>query len=176
MGICYNGYVKPYLWMKMMRSRVERRRAKWVVTTVLAAIYFVVAKFGLSLAHTTRQITAVWPASGLALVVLLVLGYSYWPAIAIGAFAANWSDNEPLLVALAIAGGNALEAMAGAWIVRRLGQGGSRMETPSGSRSYRGGGVIGLNGGSHRWFHELGARKGDSLGQVGGELDDVVGW
>lgn len=116
--------------MEKLPLWVRQERGYWLRLPAITVIYFMTAKFGLSLAHTTRQITAVWPPSGLALVVLLLLGYSYWPAIVLGAFAANWSDNEPVLVAAVIAVGNTLEAVAGAWIVKRLGNGGRRMNTP----------------------------------------------
>src|SRR5262249_59820982 len=44
-----------------------------------------------------------------------------WPGIALGAFLANLTTpHETLLVACGIATGNTLEALAGAWLLRRL--------------------------------------------------------
>jgi integral membrane sensor domain MASE1 len=129
--------------MDRLRGWKRRGRVYWLNLPVLAGLYFVTARFGLSLAHATRQITAVWPASGLALVALLLLGYSYWPAIVVGALIANWSDKEPLLVALAIAAGNTLEAVVGVWVVRRLSHGNSRVNTPQAAGAIGLGAILG---------------------------------
>lgn len=45
-----------------------------IIITSVAVFYFVTAKFGLLLAFSTQQVTAVWPASGIALVALLLFG------------------------------------------------------------------------------------------------------
>lgn len=97
---------------------------------LLAVVYIVAAKLGLSLAYTTRQITTVWPPTGIALVALLVMGWRYWPGVAAGAFIANLLTNEPVLVAAGIAVGNTLEALAGAGLLKRLGRFRNVMETP----------------------------------------------
>ena len=86
----------------------------------LAILYVVAAKLGLSLALTVKQITTVWPPSGLALVALVVYGYRMWPGVFIGALVANLLTAEPLGVATGIAVGNTLEAVVGALLVRRV--------------------------------------------------------
>jgi integral membrane sensor domain MASE1 len=79
----------------------------------LAAIYYWAAKLGLSMATLAEQVTLVWPPTGIALVALLLFGYRAWPGIALGAFLANATTNEPPLVACGIAVGNTLEALLG---------------------------------------------------------------
>ena len=96
-----------------------RRRAALVAVT--AALYFTAASFGLRLAFEVEQVTLVWPATGVALAALLLLGRGVWPGIALGAFAANLAVNEPLLTAAGVAAGNTLEAVLAAWILTRLG-------------------------------------------------------
>jgi PAS domain S-box-containing protein len=87
----------------------------------LAAVYFYAAKLGLSLATIAPQVTIVWPPTGIALAALLLFGYRWWPGVALGAFLANATTPEtPLPVALGIAVGNTLEALLGAWLLRRL--------------------------------------------------------
>jgi signal transduction histidine kinase len=86
----------------------------------LAIIYFLAAKLGLLLAFVAEQVTAVWPPTGIALAVLLRYGYRLWPGVFLGAFFANLNANAPLVVAAAIAMGNTLEALAGAWMLRRI--------------------------------------------------------
>jgi len=86
----------------------------------LAAAYFATAKLGFSLAFVAEQVTIVWAPTGISLAALLLFGYRYWPGIAIGAFLANATANEPLAVAGGIALGNTLEAVVGAWLLRRV--------------------------------------------------------
>ncbi len=87
---------------------------------VLALIYIVAAKLGLSFAYSTEQVTVIWPPTGIALAVLLIFGYRYWPGIFIGAFIANFLTNETAPVAIGIAAGNTLEALAGSYLLRRF--------------------------------------------------------
>ncbi len=88
---------------------------------IVALVYVLVAKFGLSLAYVTPQVTTVWPATGIALALLLLFGYRFWPGIFLGAMVANGLTHEPLLVATGIAVGNTLEAVVGTFWLRRLG-------------------------------------------------------
>lgn len=53
---------------------------------LLAVAYVVTAKLGTELVSVS-VVSAVWPAAGVALAGLLVLGPRAWPAIAIGGFA-----------------------------------------------------------------------------------------
>jgi signal transduction histidine kinase len=64
--------------------------------------------------------TLVWPATGIALAALLIFGYRVWPGVFIGAFVANLLTGAPPLVALGIAAGNTLEAVVGAYLLRRV--------------------------------------------------------
>jgi PAS domain S-box-containing protein len=91
-----------------------------VQVALLAAVYFGAAKLGLTMAFVSEQVTAVWPPTGIALAALLLFGYRAWPGIALGAFLANATAHESLATAAGIALGNTLEALAGAWMLRRL--------------------------------------------------------
>jgi integral membrane sensor domain MASE1 len=68
-----------------------------------------------------EQVTVVWPPSGIALAALLVLGFRVWPGVWLGALAANLLAHEPVVTAAAIATGNTLEAVGGAWLLNRVG-------------------------------------------------------
>src|SRR5512134_1054347 len=97
---------------------------RYVVFGLLTATaYIASAKLGLSLAFVAEQVTVVWPPTGIALAVLLLFGLQAWPGLAVGAFAANLTTNEPGPVAAAIAMGNTLQALAGAWLLGRIGFG-----------------------------------------------------
>ena len=89
-------------------------------TLLTAATYFAAAKLGLSVASIAEQVTLVWPPTGLALAAVLLLGYRAWPGIALGAFLANVTAHETVLAAAGISAGNTLEAVAGAWFLRRV--------------------------------------------------------
>jgi diguanylate cyclase (GGDEF)-like protein/PAS domain S-box-containing protein len=84
------------------------------------AVYVVAAKLGLSLAGMHDNVSLVWPATGIALATLVRAGYRFWPAVALGAFLANASTEVSVATAAGIATGNTLEALSGAYLLRRL--------------------------------------------------------
>ena len=95
---------------------------------LLALCYALVARASLLLAFANTNATPVWPPSGIAFAAILLIGYRAWPAIMVGAFAANLAtfhaNGLPMggaaaLASCAIAAGNTLEALAGAWLIRR---------------------------------------------------------
>ena len=105
---------------------MKTRRVASLATAVgLGVIYVLVARLGLRIHAVHSFATLVWLPTGIALAALLRLGYGYWPSIAIGAFVANlWTGASPLAAA-GIAAGNTLEALFGAWALRRVGSRGS---------------------------------------------------
>ncbi|HEX2874818.1 MAG TPA: MASE1 domain-containing protein, partial [Polyangiaceae bacterium] len=95
-----------------------------------AAAYLAAAKFGLSLAFATKQVSAVWPPTGVAFVALLLGGVRVWPGIFVGAFLANASAGESLLTAGGIALGNTLCGVLGVLLTRRFAGLERRLERP----------------------------------------------
>ena len=89
---------------------------------VVALAYVAAAHIGLAFDPVGGLATLVWPASGIALAALLLGGYQLWPAIAIGAFAANILAGAPILGAIGIAAGNTAEGIVGAYLVQRAGR------------------------------------------------------
>jgi signal transduction histidine kinase/CheY-like chemotaxis protein len=87
---------------------------------LLSAIYVLLAMLGLRMHAINNFATLVWPPTGLALVAMLVLGLRFWPSIALAAFLANLWSGAPVAVALGIAAGNTLEAVAGAYLLRAI--------------------------------------------------------
>jgi len=78
------------------------------------------AAFALGFVHTS--IAPVWPPSGIALAAVLLFGYrAAAPGVFLGAFLFNALTPVPLWVSLAMGVGNTLEAVAGAWLLRRAG-------------------------------------------------------
>jgi diguanylate cyclase (GGDEF)-like protein len=85
---------------------------------LLAAVYFVAAKFSLLLAIPPGYATAVWPPSGIALAAMLLLGGRVWPGIWLGATLANLTVASAPAMALIVGTGNTLEALAGAALIQ----------------------------------------------------------
>jgi len=92
----------------------------WLNLLALVLLYFVAARFGLSLAISTEQVTTIWPPTGIALAALLLLGIKFWPAIFLGAFFANMFANETVWVALGISIGNTLAGVAGLLLLKKF--------------------------------------------------------
>jgi signal transduction histidine kinase len=86
----------------------------------LAIVYIAAARAGLMLDAIAGFATLVWAPTGIALAALLLFGFRLWPAIFIGALVANFWTGAPLLGALGVAMGNTLEAVAGAFVLRRI--------------------------------------------------------
>ncbi|HEY2473550.1 MAG TPA: MASE1 domain-containing protein [Candidatus Cybelea sp.] len=87
---------------------------------LVAAAYVAAARFGFSFAFATKQVTAIWPPTGIAMAALLLFGYRVWPGIWLGAFISNVSSAEPGWTAAAIATGNTLAPAFGNFLLRRF--------------------------------------------------------
>lgn len=87
---------------------------------VLFLLYFSLAGIGLTLDAVGGFASLVWPAAGVALSALFLWGYKLWPAVFLAAFLVNFLSGAPLVAALGIGVGNALEACIGAFVLRRV--------------------------------------------------------
>src|SRR5947199_3918376 len=110
----------------------SRPFSKLPVIGILTVIYFIAGKFGLMLASLHASASPVWPPAGIALAAMLVLGYRAWPAIFVGAFLVNVTTAGNVATSLAIASGNTLEALCGAWLVNRFAGGTTVFDRPQG--------------------------------------------
>lgn len=104
------------------QSPLSRNRLV-ILNAILAAIYFVAAKTGLTLAFVNASATAVWPPTGITLAALLLFGFKAWPGVFVGAFLANVTTAGTIATSLAIAGGNTMEGVVGAYLVNRFANG-----------------------------------------------------
>jgi signal transduction histidine kinase len=86
---------------------------------VLLAVYFAAGKLSLRLAFLNPNASPVWPPAGIALAALLLLGFEVWPALLLGAFLVNVTTSGSIITSVAIAVGNTLEALAGAFLLKR---------------------------------------------------------
>jgi PAS domain S-box-containing protein len=117
----------------MVGSVPERPGVQWsarsaegaAFVALLTILYFAVGKLGLALAYVHTNASAVWPPTGVALAALLVFGMRVWPAILVGAFLVNLTTAGTIATSAAIAVGNTLESVTGAYLVVRF-AGGTR--------------------------------------------------
>ncbi|MGZ3461239.1 MAG: MASE1 domain-containing protein, partial [Archangium sp.] len=88
----------------------------------LGLVYFASAWLGLTQATLAGAASPVWPATGVSLAGLYLLGLSRWPGLFVGAFlSALWFGSVSPAAALAMGVGNTLEAVLGVLLLRRLG-------------------------------------------------------
>ena len=103
----------------------------------IAVVYFALAEAALLVPLLNPAATPLWPATGVALGILLLRGYQVWPGIFAGCFAAHAIyigvvDVRPLVEAGSIALGTTLAALAGAWLMDRWCSGRKTFSTPIG--------------------------------------------
>jgi PAS domain S-box-containing protein len=100
-----------------------------IKVALLALVYYCAARAGLFMAFPGTNVSPVWPPSGIGLAALLLMGRRFWPGIFLGALTANiagfteagaMSVRVAFAPSLAIACGNTLEALLGAWLLRHL--------------------------------------------------------
>src|SRR3954452_7668785 len=111
--------VESVRWLVTRSAQPSPRRLA-VEVLVLAAVYTCVAKLGLLMDAVSGFAALVWPATGLSLVALMKGGLRLWPGVALGALVANLWNGAPVLVACGITVGNTLEAVFGAWALKRF--------------------------------------------------------
>lgn len=97
------------------------RKRRLLLIAALLAVYYITARLGLKLSAVSGFATFVWPPTGISLAALFFFGFRLWPGVALGAFLVNGSLAAPMGVALGMAAGNTLEALTGAYLLRRLG-------------------------------------------------------
>jgi len=86
----------------------------------VAVVYVLAARAGLTLDAVSGFASLVWAPTGIALAAVLLAGGRIWPGVFIGALVANVITGAPVLAAAGIAAGNTLEAVAGAYALRRV--------------------------------------------------------
>ena len=102
--------------------------------TVLFLAYVAAGKWGLSMASLHPSVNPVWWPTGIAMAAVLLLGPGAWRTIFVAAFVVNLTavTATAALTSLAIAAGNTLEAVVGAWAMTRLSMGVASFRTHRG--------------------------------------------
>ena len=107
----------------------RRKPSLAVVVVATAAAYYLTGRLGLALAIPPGYATIIWPPAGIALAATAIAGPRVWPGVALGSFLINLGldlqvDSASHVIvsaalAAAIAGAAALQAVVGAWLLRR---------------------------------------------------------
>ena len=112
-----------------MEKNKFKKIVSWPILLILTTLsYYLTARLGLIFAFEGTNASPVWMASGIALAAVLFAGYRVWPAIFVGALLANiqvltvneLSLSSIFFLSVITALGNALEAVAGAWLISRF--------------------------------------------------------
>jgi PAS domain S-box-containing protein len=91
------------------------------VILIVAGVYFLAAKLGLSLASLNASVSPVWPPTGVAIALVLWLGYRAAPGVLLGALLANYLLTDvSFATAAGISIGNTLEAITAGYLVGRF--------------------------------------------------------
>ncbi|HEX3442325.1 MAG TPA: MASE1 domain-containing protein [Pseudolabrys sp.] len=112
-------------------ASIWRESCRYLGTAgAVALAYFVLAKLGLQLASVHPSASPIWAPTGFALAVVLLGGPRLWPAVFIGAFAANATTAGTLETSLLIALGNTLEAVVGGLLIGHWSGGADTFASP----------------------------------------------
>jgi serine phosphatase RsbU (regulator of sigma subunit)/anti-sigma regulatory factor (Ser/Thr protein kinase) len=87
----------------------------------VGVVYYVGARVGLTLSLVERNVTPLWPPTGIAVAAFLLLGRSLWPGVAVAAFAVNLPISEGPVPAALTAAGNTLAPLLAATLLLRVG-------------------------------------------------------
>ena len=113
-----------------MTAPARNPKSYIALSLILAGAYYMSGYVGHIFALPPEIASVVWPAAGVALAGILLLGHRYWPAVFVGAFCINFyvaakaSSGEALLSGAVGAGmiavGATLQALISAWCIRRV--------------------------------------------------------
>jgi signal transduction histidine kinase len=87
---------------------------------LLAVIYHLAARVGLSMAYVQANTSPVWPPTGIGLAALLIFGYRLWPGISLGVLIGSLLTGAPFSLALGITIGNTLEALVAVFFLKKF--------------------------------------------------------
>ncbi|WP_328999495.1 SpoIIE family protein phosphatase [Kribbella sp. NBC_00709] len=107
---------------RALRLRLSADLGRTTAAIVLVgAAYYLGARLGLSLSLVERNVTPLWPPSGIALAAFLIMGRSMWPGVALAALAVNLPISTGPAPALFTALGNTLAPLVAAIVLERIG-------------------------------------------------------
>src|SRR5436190_16583035 len=104
----------------MLKPVARSDRVRQAQPVVLAALAQFGASLGMLVSNFGGESTPLWPASGISVAAILLLGKGAWLGIAIGSCAATLMNGVNLPASAAVGIGRGLGALAGAAFIRRF--------------------------------------------------------
>jgi signal transduction histidine kinase len=104
----------------MIQDRVKKVLVYILKIVILAIIYHLAVRLGLSMAYVQANTSPVWPPTGIALAALLFFELDLWPGVSIGVFVGAMFTGAPVNLAIGMTLGNTLEALVGAYALKRF--------------------------------------------------------
>ncbi len=105
----------------MTQEKWFRTSGSYILSIIgLGIIYHLAARLGLQMANVQPNTSPVWPPTGIAIAALLLFGIRYWPGIALGVIFGYLFNNNALNISVGLAFGNSLEAIAAAYLLRKI--------------------------------------------------------
>jgi serine phosphatase RsbU (regulator of sigma subunit) len=95
--------------------------ARLAALVAVGVVYYAGARVGLTLALVERNVTPLWPPTGVAVAAFLLRGRSLWPGVAVAAFAVNLPISDGPLPAAVTAAGNTLAPLLATVLLARVG-------------------------------------------------------
>ena len=108
------------IMIKSPHSKAKALMIYLLKVIILAVVYHLAARLGLKMAYVQVNTSPVWPPTGIALATLLAFGYNLWPGVSLGVLLGSLLTGAPLGIALGMTLGNTLEALAGAFFLKRF--------------------------------------------------------
>lgn len=96
---------------------------KLALLAIVFSFYYFSGKLGLALATVHPSVSAIWPATGIAIACMIVFGYRLWPLFFVGSFFFNYTTNWDIASSIAIGFGNMIEGLIGAFWVNKYANG-----------------------------------------------------
>ncbi len=106
--------------MEISQFNIRKCCKSLLITVLTAAVYYGLARLGLTLAIINNQASPVWPAAGFAISAVFLFGFEAAIGVFIAATAANYHTGLSIFPSVLIGCGNAAEAIVGAWLYRSL--------------------------------------------------------
>jgi PAS domain S-box-containing protein len=85
----------------------------------LAVAYFLCSEVARTIHVTDHPMSLIWPATGIAMGVMLLYGTALWPGIAVATFATLVIHGHSVPSALWVSAVDVLEALCGVWVLKR---------------------------------------------------------
>ena len=108
------------IMIKSPHSKAKALMIYLLKVIILAVVYHLAARLGLKMAYVQVNTSPVWPPTGIALATLLAFGYNLWPGVSLAVLLGSLLTGAPLGIALGMTLGNTLEALAGAFFLKRF--------------------------------------------------------